>query len=50
MNGVYIDDYDMSTVADHCKLLFESGLINSYKPTRGGKLQKCYFILWESSQ
>lgn len=30
-----IDGYDIETVAYHCKLLFNAGLLESYKPTYG---------------
>ncbi len=36
IHGVNIENYDMATIADHCQLLFEAGLINAYTPTRGG--------------
>ena len=29
------DGYDIETVAYHCKLLFNAGLLESYKPTYG---------------
>lgn len=27
----------MALIADHCQLLYEAGLINSYRPYRGGQ-------------
>lgn len=30
-----IDGYDIETVAYHCKLMFNAGLLESYKPTYG---------------
>ena len=32
--GVKIDDYDMPTIAEHCDLLYQQGLIKSYKQAR----------------
>ena len=37
IHGVPIDGYDMALIADHCQLLYEAGLINAYKPQRGGQ-------------
>ncbi|KXL53691.1 hypothetical protein CLNEO_09170 [Anaerotignum neopropionicum] len=37
LHCINIEGYDMETVADHCQLMYESGLINDYRPTRGGK-------------
>ena len=31
--NLQIDGYDIETIAYHCDLLFEAGLIKSYKPT-----------------
>ena len=31
--NLQIDGYDVETIAYHCDLLFEAGLIKSYKPT-----------------
>lgn len=31
-----IDGYDMRTVAEHCDFLTQEGLVNFYKPVRGG--------------
>ena len=31
-----IDGYDMKVVAEHCQLLFQQGLVNSYNNTIGG--------------
>lgn len=32
ITNLYIDGYDMETVAYHCKILYEAGLIFNYKP------------------
>ena len=31
--NLQIDGYDVETIAYHCDLLFDAGLIKSYKPT-----------------
>lgn len=33
LHNLAIENYDKDVVAYHCKLLFEAGLISSYKPT-----------------
>ena len=33
--GISIEGYDMFTIAEHCDLLYQEGLIKSYKPLRG---------------
>lgn len=33
LSNLQIDGYDIETIAYHCDLLFEAGLIKSYKPT-----------------
>jgi hypothetical protein len=43
IHGVPLDGYDKLLIADHCQLLFEAGLINSYKPQRGGQGAKVLF-------
>ncbi len=40
MWGPKIDGYDLETIAEHCDLLHQQGLIKTYKPiTGGGKVQ-----------
>ena len=34
--GLNIEDYDLQTIAEHCDLLQQKGLITAYKPVRGG--------------
>src|SRR5690349_12030738 len=36
MWGLDIEDYDMKTIAEHCDLLYQQGLIKEYKPVFGG--------------
>ena len=36
MLGLNIDGYDQLTVAEHCDLLYQAGLVKSYRPIRGG--------------
>lgn len=43
MHGVPLEGYDKLLIADHCQLLFEAGLINAYKPQRGGQGAKVLF-------
>lgn len=43
IHGVPLDGYDKLLIADHCQLLFEAGLINAYKPQRGGQGAKVLF-------
>ena len=33
--GLSIDGYDLKTIAEHCDLLCQQGLITEYKPIRG---------------
>lgn len=35
LHNLNIDGYHIETVAYHCKLLFNAGLLESYKPTYG---------------
>jgi hypothetical protein len=35
LHRISIDGYDLETVAEHCDLLHQQGLITSYKPLRG---------------
>ena len=34
--GLKIEGYDMPTIAEHCDLLYQAGLIENYKPQHGG--------------
>ncbi len=34
--GIELAGYDMVTIAEHCDLLYQQGLIGAYKPVRGG--------------
>lgn len=34
--GIELAGYDMVTIAEHCDLLYQQGLIGVYKPVRGG--------------
>ena len=34
--NISVDGYDKETVAYHCKILFDAGLISDYKPIYGG--------------
>ena len=43
IQGVPVEGYDMVLIADHCQLLFEAGLINAYRPQRGGRGAKVLF-------
>ena len=36
MFGINIDGYDQLTIAEHCDLLYQAGLVKTYKPQRGG--------------
>jgi len=42
IDGPNIEGYGMATIADHCQLMYESGLINAYKPARGGQGAKVH--------
>ncbi len=50
LSHLQIDGYDIEIIAYHCDLLFEAGLIKSYKPTYAS--DKIYFfsvgaLTWE---
>lgn len=50
LSNLQIDGYDIEIIAYHCDLLFEAGLIKSYKPTYAS--DKIYFfsvgaLTWE---
>lgn len=34
--GIKLTEFDMVTIAEHCDLLYQQGLISAYKPIRGG--------------
>ena len=42
LSNLQIDGYDIEIIAYHCDLLFEAGLIKSYKPTYAS--DKIYFF------
>jgi Hypothetical protein (DUF2513). len=44
IHGISVEGYAQEIIADHCQLLCEAGLINSYKPTRGGQGAKVLFF------
>lgn len=34
--GIKVEGYDKFTIAEHCDLLYQSGLVKEYKATYGG--------------
>lgn len=34
--GLPIEGYEMKVIGSHCELLYQAGLINDFKPSRGG--------------
>ncbi len=34
--GISIEGYDSAIIGEHCELIYQAGLINDFKPQRGG--------------
>ncbi|WP_295155826.1 DUF2513 domain-containing protein [Selenomonas sp. AE3005] len=39
-----IEGYDTSTIAYHCQILYDAGLLLSYKPVLGGDTVQYFFV------
>jgi hypothetical protein len=44
LNNLKIEDYDLNTTAYHCKLLWEAGLVDSYKPLHADNALHGFFV------